>query len=254
MFFVDTHAHLYADVFDSDREQVLEHAKASGVGAIFLPNVDSRSIQGMLDLESGYPEFCHAMMGLHPCSVGENYLDELAIVRKWLEIRPFKAIGEIGIDLYWDKTYQREQELAFMQQVEWAIEYDRPIVIHSRESTKEILDLLEPIKQEKLRGIFHCYSGTEDEAHRVIELGFMLGIGGVLTFKKSGLDEVLKNIDLNFLVLETDAPYLAPTPYRGKRNESAYIPIIAARLAEVKGVDIVEVAQITSQNALRIFG
>ena len=253
MYLIDTHAHLYAQDFDDDREEMLERARVAGVESIFLPNVDSQSIDRMLDLEAKYPDLCYPMMGLHPCSVHADYLEELKIVREWLERRKFWAVGEIGVDLYWDKTYQREQEHAFMLQTEWAIAFDLPIVIYSRASTELILNLLEPIKEEKLRGIFHCFSGTLEEAVRAIELGFLLGIGGVLTFKNAGLDELLKNIDLNFLVLETDAPYLAPVPFRGKRNESAYIAHVAERMASVKGVDIVEVARITRSNARRLF-
>lgn len=252
--FVDTHAHLYHTDFDADREEVLLRTRQAGVDLVFLPNVDSRSIEPMLSLEAAHPGVCHAMMGLHPCSVSAGYADELHLVRTWLEKRPFCAIGEIGIDLYWDKTFRREQEEAFMQQVAWALELDLPIIIHSRESTGIILDLLEPIRQPRLRGIFHCFSGTAAEAQRVIALGFLLGIGGVLTFKKSGLDILLEDISLDHLVLETDAPYLAPVPYRGKRNESSWIPLVAAKLAEVKKIDLGIVAAQTTANARKLFG
>lgn len=251
--FVDTHAHLYATDFDTDRNEVLARTREAGVELVFLPNVDSRSIEPMLSLEAANPGFCHAMMGLHPCSVGEGYEEELKLVRNWLEQRPFCAIGEIGVDLYWDKTYQKQQEVAFMQQVEWALEFDLPIIIHSRESTGLILDLLEPVRQPKLRGIFHCFSGTIEEAKRVIDLGFLLGIGGVLTFKKAGLDVLLQHIDLEHIVLETDAPYLAPVPYRGKRNESSWIPVIASKLAEVKNTELAIVATQTTANARKLF-
>jgi TatD DNase family protein len=254
MVLTDTHAHLYAAVFDEDREDMLARARASGVGAIFLPNVDSSTIEAMLALEAAHPDVCHAMMGLHPCSVGENYQDELALVRGWLEQRRFCAIGEIGLDFYWDKTWVPQQEEAFLQQVDWALEFDLPIAIHSRESTERILALLEPMRQDALRGVFHCFSGTLEQAQRAIALGFWLGIGGVLTFRNSGLAEVLSEIPLEHLVLETDAPYLAPTPFRGKRNESAYVALVAQRLAEVKGVDLATLARVSSENAQRLFG
>ena len=253
MVLTDTHAHLYAAVFDEDRDAMLARAREAGVGAIFLPNVDSSSVEAMLALEAAHPDLCHAMMGLHPCSVGENYRDELAVVRGWLERRRFCAIGEIGLDFYWDKTWVPQQEEAFLQQVGWALEFDLPIAIHSRESTERILELLEPMRQDALRGVFHCFSGTLEQAQRAVALGFWLGIGGVLTFKNSGLAEVLSEIPLEHLVLETDAPYLAPTPFRGKRNESAYVALVAQRLAEVKGVDLETLARVSSANAQRLF-
>lgn len=254
MQFIDTHAHLYAEEFDADRTEMVQRALEAGLSRMYLPNIDSTSIAGMLDLETQFPGQCLAMMGLHPCYVKENYREELAIVKNWLEKRSFPAIGEIGIDLYWDKTFVREQEEAFLTQVEWAKQYDLPIIIHSRESMDMILDLLQPVRHERLRGIFHCFTGTVQQAEAAIELGFLLGIGGVLTFKKSGLDVVLSEVDLKHLVLETDAPYLAPTPFRGKRNESSYLLKVAEKLAEVKAVSLSEVADITTQNALRLFG
>ncbi|MBK9489597.1 MAG: TatD family hydrolase [Haliscomenobacter sp.] len=253
MRIIDTHAHLYAEEFNEDRREMIQRALDAGVSQMYLPNIDSTSIEGMLALETEYPGQCLAMMGLHPCYVKDNYLEELATVKSWLEKRSFPAIGEIGIDLYWDKTHVREQEEAFLTQVEWAKEYDLPIVIHSRESMDLILDLLQPIRHERLRGIFHCFSGSVQQAEAAIAMGFLLGIGGVLTFKKSGLDAVLAHIDLQHLVLETDAPYLAPTPFRGKRNESAYLTKVCEKLAEVKGVPMDEVAEITSTNAVNLF-
>ncbi|MBK6947898.1 MAG: TatD family hydrolase [Haliscomenobacter sp.] len=250
----DTHAHLYSEQFDEDREEMLARAIAAGVQAIFLPNVDKDTIEPMLALEAAHPEVCQAMMGLHPCSVSETYLEELAIVRQWLERRKFCAIGEIGIDLYWDKTHVAAQEAAFLKQIEWALEFDLPVIIHSRESMDQILGLLAPLRRERLRGIFHCFTGDRKQAEQVIELGFLLGIGGVLTFKNSGLDSVLEQIGLEYMVLETDAPYLAPAPHRGKRNESAYLLRVAEKLAEVKGVSLETVSQITNQNAGRLFG
>lgn len=250
---IDTHAHLYAKQFDEDRESMLERAKASGVEKFYLPNIDSNSIEGMLELEAKYPESCFPMMGLHPCSVKENYEEELAIVEEWLFKRPFCAVGEIGIDLYWDKTTLPQQIIAFRKQIGWAKQLDLPIIIHARESTEEILEVLESEKDDKLRGIFHCFGGTVEEANRITDLGFYLGIGGVLTFKKSGLDKTMQEIDLKHVVLETDAPYLAPTPYRGKRNESSYVRLVAEKLAGVKNMPFTEVAAITSANARKIF-
>jgi len=250
---IDTHAHLYAKQFDEDRESMLERAKASGVEKFYLPNIDSNSIAGMLELEANHPETCFPMMGLHPCSVKENYEEELAIVEEWLFKRPFCAVGEIGIDLYWDKTTLPQQIIAFRKQIGWAKQLDVPIIIHARDSTEEILQVLETEKDDKLRGIFHCFGGTVEDANRIIDLGFYLGIGGVLTFKKSGLDKTLQEIDLKHVVLETDAPYLAPTPYRGKRNESSYVRLVAEKLAGVKNIPFTEVAAITSANAKKIF-
>ena len=251
--FIDTHTHLYAEQFAEDREQVVHTALDQGVERMYLPNIDQESIEPMLALEQAFPEHCFAMMGLHPCSVKGNFEEELAIVRSWLERRNFKAIGEIGIDLYWDKTFVKEQEIAFLKQVEWAIEFDLPIVIHSRESIDDILALLEPRPHPKLRGIFHCFTGTEEQAARIIDLGFLMGIGGVLTFKNAGLDKVIESVSLKHLVLETDAPYLSPTPHRGKRNESAYIPLIANKLAQVHQTTVEEVARVTSKNAVDLF-
>ena len=251
--FIDTHTHLYAEQFDKDREQVVHGALDQGVKRMYLPNIDQGSIEPMLALEKAFPDHCFAMMGLHPCSVKENFKEELDIVRSWLERRSFKAIGEIGIDLYWDKTFVKEQEIAFLRQVDWAIEFDLPIVIHSRESIDDILALLEPRKDPKLRGIFHCFTGTNRQADRIIDLGFLMGIGGVLTFKNSGLDKVIESVALEHLVLETDAPYLSPTPHRGKRNESAYVALVANKLAAVHQIPVEEVAAVTSKNAMDLF-
>ena len=253
MRLIDTHAHLYAQQFDQDRGDMIARAKAAGVRQFFLPNIDQASIPGMLELEEKYPGECFAMMGLHPCSVKEDYEQQLSTVRAWLDKRPFVAVGEIGIDLYWDKTFVDEQKEAFLRQVHWAKELDLPIVIHSREATDLIIDLLEDLPEGTARGIFHCFGGSPEQAQRIIDLGFYLGIGGVLTFKKAGLDKTLELIDLQHLVLETDAPYLAPTPYRGKRNESAYIYKVAEKLADVKGVSLEEVARVTTANAQAIF-
>jgi TatD DNase family protein len=250
---IDTHAHLYSKEFDHDRDQMMERARQSGITKFYLPNVDAESIPAMFDLEAKYPNECFAMMGLHPCSVKEDYLTELKVVKNWLEKRSFCAIGEIGIDLYWDKTFFEEQKLAFIQQLDWAQDLGIPVSIHARQSTLEILEVLRAKPEYKQGGIFHCFGGSADRAKELIDLGFYLGIGGVLTYKKSGLDEALKDVDLNYLVLETDAPYLAPTPFRGKRNESSYIPYIAKRLAEVQQVSVEHVAEVTTRNANAVF-
>ncbi len=253
MHLIDTHTHIYLDQFKDDRELMINRAIANNVKEFYLPNIDSNSIADMLALEAAYPENCYAMMGLHPCSVKEDFEKELSIVEEWLGKRHFCAIGEIGIDLHWDITYIEEQKEAFRRQIRWAIELDIPIVIHSRKSTQEVLEVLREEKHEKLRGIFHCFGGSVEEAEAIIEQGFYLGIGGVLTFKKAGLDKTLASIDLKHLVLETDSPYLAPTPYRGKRNESGYVQLIAEKLALVKGVELEKITAITSQNAKNIF-
>ena len=251
---IDTHAHLYAPEFDQDRMEVWQNAKKQGISHVFLPNVDQHSIGPMLQLADQDPDHLHPMMGLHPCSVKEDYKTVLELVRQWLDKRQFCAIGEIGIDLYWDKSTLAAQEDAFLTQVEWATALDLPIVIHSRESTALIIQHLRPLVSEKLRGIFHCFSGNLDEAMEIIDMGFLLGIGGVLTFKKAGLDKVVEQIPLQHLVLETDAPYLAPVPHRGKRNESGYTRMVAEKLAEILQTDIQEVAAVTTANAKRLFG
>ncbi len=250
---IDTHTHLYLDRFKEDIDEVIQRAKENGITEFYLPNIDQNSIEDMLQLEAKDPQHFHAMMGLHPCSVKENVEEELAIVKQYLEQRPFCAVGEIGLDLYWDKTFFEQQKMAFNRQIEWAKELELPIVIHSRESTWEVIEILRKQKDEKLRGIFHCFGGSVEEANAITELGFYLGIGGVVTFKKAGLDKTLKEVSLDDIVLETDAPFLAPTPYRGKRNESAYIRLIAEKVASIKNVPLEEVAAITTANAKAIF-
>jgi TatD DNase family protein len=251
---VDTHAHLYLDQFDEDRDEMLQRAKSKGIEKFYLPNIDSSTIDELLAMEANYPNECFAMMGLHPCSVKGNYKEELAIVEKWLNERPFAAVGEIGTDLYWDKTFIEEQKGAFQIQANWAKELGIPIVIHCRDSMDLTIGLVEKEQDGRLRGIFHCFGGSVEQAQKIIDLGFYLGIGGVLTFKKSGLDQTVQEISMEHLVLETDAPYLAPTPFRGKRNESAYIHQIAEKLASVKETSLAKVAKITSENAEKIFG
>lgn len=250
---VDTHTHLYVERFDEDRDAVIKRAVSAGVEKFYLPNIDSKSIDALLQLERAYPDRCFPMMGLHPCSVKENWEAELAIVESWLKKRSFVAVGEIGLDLYWDKSFFPQQQAAFRQQIQWAKELNVPIVIHSRDSTQEVIAVLQEEASDELRGIFHCFGGSVAEANVIIELGFHLGIGGVLTFKKSGLAETLKEVALKHLVLETDAPYLTPSPYRSKRNESAYIKLVAEKLATVKETTMEEVAAITTENATNIF-
>ncbi|MGK0389168.1 MAG: TatD DNase family protein [Maribacter sp.] len=254
--FIDTHAHLYSEEFEVDREEMIQRALDNGVKKLYLPNIDRTTIEGMLALEEKYEGKCFPMMGLHPCYVKENYKEELNIVREWLDKRSFCAIGEIGIDLYWDKTFIEEQKEAFRIQINWAKEFKRPIVIHARNSMDEIMEIVEEENDDNLTGIFHCFSGDENHAKRVLELGgFYLGVGGVVTFKNSGktLRTVLEQVDMENIVLETDAPYLSPVPYRGKRNESSYIPLVAERLSALKGLTIDEVGTITTNNAEKLF-
>jgi len=249
----DTHTHLYAEEFNPDRKNLIEKAIANGVGKFYLPNIDSSSIQAMLDLEEQFPGNCFAMMGLHPCSVNATWQKELEIVKKWLEKRKFLAIGEIGIDLYWDKTFFEEQKTAFRNQINWALEYNYPISIHCREAFDPIYEILNTYETLP-KAVFHCFSGTLEQANLILALGgFKLGIGGVITFKNGGLDKVIEQIELEHLVLETDAPYLAPVPFRGKRNEPAYILEVAKKVAQIKNVSMDEVVKITSQNAEYIF-
>ncbi|PSD41135.1 TatD family hydrolase, partial [Vibrio sp. V02_P2A34T13] len=246
---IDTHAHIYATEFDHDRDEVVQRAKAQGIEAILLPNIDLASIEPMLKTEAAYPELCRSMMGLHPCYVDGNVKQTLTVIESWLDKHPFIAIGEIGIDLYWDKTFQAEQEMAFVTQLNWAKERDLPVVIHTRDSITQTLQLLEKEQDGSLSGVFHCFGGTLEEAKAINELGFHLGIGGVSTFKNGGMDKVLPHLDMNFVLLETDCPYLAPVPHRGKRNEPAYTTLVAKRIAELTELSLVEVNNITNTNA-----
>ena len=251
--FIDTHTHLYAEEFANDLDLLMEKAIAAGVEKFYLPNIDSSTVDAMHALCTRYPGHCFPMIGLHPCSVKENYRAELDILYVKLQTGSYVAIGEIGIDLYWDKTFFAEQTIAFEEQIKWALDYQLPIVIHCRNSFDEIFTILSRFRTLP-KGIFHCFSGNSEQAKKIIEsTGFKLGIGGVVTFKNSGLDKVIEAIDLEQLVLETDAPYLAPVPHRGKRNEPAYIPLIAAKIADIKKVSIQEVGRITSKNAQEIF-
>ena len=251
---IDTHTHLYSEEFDEDRAEMIQRALNKGVTEFYLPAIDSESHEKMLQLEAEYPQQIFAMMGLHPCYVKpETWEKELEIVENYLNKRTFPAIGEIGIDLYWDKTTLDIQIKAFEKQIDWAIEKDLPIVIHTRESFEETFEVLERKKHPKLRGIFHCFSGTLEQAKHAIDLGFVLGIGGVVTFKNGKIDQFLHEIPLNKIVLETDAPYWAPVPFRGKRNESAYIELVAQKLVDIYKNDFSEIVHITTENAKKIF-
>lgn len=251
---IDTHTHLYAEEFDLDRSEVIQRAINKGVSHFFLPAIDSESHQGMFSLEKEFPQHIHAMMGLHPCYVKpETWKEELQIVENQLNQRAYCAIGEIGIDLYWDKSTLDIQTQAFEWQIDQAIHRDLPIVIHSRDSFDEIFEVLEAKKHPKLRGIFHCFSGTLVQAQQAIDLGFLLGIGGVVTFKNGKIDQFLHEIPLENIVLETDSPYLAPVPFRGKRNESSYIDLVLGKLVNIYGKDFPTIDRITTENALKIF-
>lgn len=254
MTIIDTHCHLYLEEFRDDIEQVIARAREHGVNRFYLPAINSEETANMLFLEAKYPGVCIPMMGLHPCYVKENYKDELAAVEDWLSKRAFVAIGEIGLDFYWDKTFIKEQYQAFRHQMQLALDRNSPIVIHTRNAMKETLETVKPFADKGLRGIFHCFSGNGDDAQQVVNMGFYLGIGGVITYKNGGLPEALVNIGLEYMVLETDSPYLSPVPYRGKRNESSYLQYIIQKLAEVKKVSIEEVAALTTTNAQKIFG
>ena len=253
MNLIDTHTHLFSSQFDEDRNAVVQKAIDNGVSKMLLPNISSETIEAMHQLCQDFPEHCYPMMGLHPCDVKDDYLKELEIVKAQLDKDKYVAVGEIGIDLYWDKSTLDIQKKAFRHQLIWAKEYDLPVAIHIRESFDEIFEVIEEVNDEKLRGVFHCFTGTKEQGLRAIDMGFMLGIGGVVTFKNSGLDQALSGLPLAQLILETDSPYLAPTPHRGQRNESAFIPLMAQKLADIYEMDIEEVARITTQNAKTLF-
>lgn len=251
--YIDSHTHLYDEQLQPDIDAALQRAIDAGVTKMYMPNCDSSTIDGMMKLSKQWPGNCFPMMGLHPCYVKENFEQELAVVADWLAKEKFYAVGEIGLDYYWDLTFKAQQQQAFEIQIDWAVQYDLPIVIHSRESTQACIDTVRKKQTGGLKGIFHCFSGTIEEARQIIELGFYLGIGGVVTFKKSMLQDIVRSVDLAHIVLETDAPYLAPVPYRGKRNESSYTPLVAAQIATIKAIDIAEVASVTTLNAEKIF-
>lgn len=254
MNWIDTHTHLYADQFSEDQSEMIQRAIDNGVELMLLPNIDLESIDGMNALVQKYPEHCKNMMGLHPCSVKGNIVEVLDQIESLIDLSKHIAIGEIGIDLYWDKTFIKEQEYAFRRQIEWAKKHRLPIVIHCREAFDEIFNILDELNDDSLFGVFHCFTGTFSQAQHILNYGnFKLGIGGVLTYKNSGLDKVVAQLDLEDLVLETDSPYLSPKPFRGKRNESSYLIHIAEKLAEVKNVPLKVVSEKTNRNAIEIF-
>ncbi|NVK50456.1 MAG: TatD family hydrolase [Cyclobacteriaceae bacterium] len=253
MNLIDTHAHIYSRKFESDREAVINEIREAGVERIYMPNIDVESIEEMLEMEKSYPGFCIPMMGLHPCDVKEDFEAQLAVMKEWLWKRPFAAVGEIGLDLYWDKSFFEEQKQALREQISWAKSLDLPIVLHCRDSMNETSEIVREMQDGKLKGIFHCFTGNLDQAQQIVELGFLLGIGGVVTYKNGGLDQVLPHLKIENLVLETDAPYLAPVPFRGKRNTPAYLPYIAERVGDLMQLNAAEVARITKENALAIF-
>ncbi len=254
MQLIDTHAHLYVEEFDIDRKRMMQRALDCGVTDFFIPAIDSSYTQRMFDLESQYPNNVHLMAGVHPTHIKENYKEELAHVSSLLKQRSFCAIGEIGVDLYWDKSFLTQQQEAFDLQIQWAKEYDIPFIIHCREAFDEVFEVLDGHNPSELSGIFHCFTGTFEHAMQALKYNLKLGIGGVVTFKNGGIDKFLNQIPLEHIVLETDAPYLAPTPYRGKRNESSYITHIATKVADIYKRPLDEVCQQTSQNALKVFG
>mgnify|MGYP000851163647 CR=1 FL=1 len=251
--YLDTHSHIYLDQFEGDEEAILTRAANVGVDTIMMPAIDSQTHEAMLKLEENTLVRCLSMIGLHPCSVNETVEKELSICENYLQSRKFWAIGETGLDFYWDLTFKTQQYQAFETQIEWSLSYDLPIVIHSRESTDACIEVVSAFRNRGLKGVFHCFGGTLEQANKILETGLYLGIGGVLTFKKSGLEDVVRQVPLDSIILETDAPYLAPVPFRGKRNEPAYIPYISQKLAEVKGTSIEQIAHITTKNAKELF-
>lgn len=250
---IDTHAHIYLEEFKSDLDAVIGRSMAAGIEKIFMPNVDSETIDDMMKATERYPGYCIPMMGLHPGSVDERYEERLELVERWLSKGVFAAVGEIGIDLYWDRTFENQQKEAFKRQVELAKKFDLPIVVHHRNAFDEAFKIVKQLKDNKLTGIFHCFTGTKEEADKLTSLGFYLGIGGVATFKNGGLDKSLPGVNIERIVLETDSPYLAPAPYRGKRNEPAYLELVAKRLGEILNMETNQVIEVTSANARNIF-
>jgi len=253
MNFIDTHSHLYLEDFDTDLKEVVLRAKQADIQYVLLPNIDSSTIERLQKTKDKYPDFFFPMMGLHPTSVKENYKEELERVNFELKNGKYIAVGEIGIDLYWDDKFSKEQELVLQSQIDMALKYDLPVVIHMRDSFEEVISIMEAYRHKNLRGVFHCFTGTIEQAQHIIGLGFFLGIGGVVTFKNSGLDKVVKELDLKNIILETDAPYLSPTPYRGKRNESAYMLKTAEKLASIFERPLDEIAEVTTANAKQLF-
>jgi TatD DNase family protein len=253
MRWIDTHCHLYSEEFSQNIDELIERAQGVGVEKFYLPAIDSHTLPAMLALEEKYAT-CIAMIGLHPCHVNANFEQEITIIKGWLQKRGFAAIGEIGLDYYWSTEFAIQQQEAFIIQMQLALDFNLPIVIHTRNAMQPTIDMVKPFADKGLHGIFHCFSGSANEAAQITTMNFYLGIGGILTYKKSTLPEAIQNIPLDRIVLETDAPYLPPVPYRGKRNESSYIPIIAQKLSEVKNVSLEEIAAVTTANAEKIFG
>jgi TatD DNase family protein len=251
---IDTHSHLYQPDFDADAEAMLERARKAGVSKVYLPAIDSSTHQRMMDFALAHEGYCVPMMGLHPCYVDAGYMQELKVVEDWLSKASFAAIGEIGLDYYHSTEFKKEQVDAFTIQLHWALDRNLPIVIHTRSAMDDCIRLIEQEGAGKTRGIFHCFGGDERQARQIIDMGFMLGIGGVVTYKNAGLADVVAALPLDVLVLETDAPYLSPVPFRGKRNESSYLTCIAEKIAEVKGMAVEEVMEATTRNAEKIFG
>ncbi len=251
---IDTHSHIYSEDFHDDIDEVLQNAYNNDVKKIILPNIDSGSIKRLIDLSNAYPHVCYPLMGLHPTSVSEDYKEELSVVEYWLDKHKFYGIGEIGIDLYWDRTWFEQQKEAFIYQIKLAKARKLPIVIHVRESFKEVYEIVKAEQDGSLKGIFHCFSGNEAEAQKITDLGFLLGIGGVVTYKNSNLKQVLKNVNINNLVIESDAPYLSPEPKRGRRNESSFLVYTAQKISEIYELPIKEIAEITTSNARTLFG
>jgi TatD DNase family protein len=250
--YIDTHAHVFLDDFDKDRKDVLEKAGEAGVKKIYMPNLNHASIDKMLETEMQYPDICIPVMGLHPCYINKGFEKELYLIEEWLNKKRFAAIGEVGIDLYWDTTFKSQQEEALKIQIGFAEKHGLPLIIHCRNSLHETIGLIKST-DTKCGGIFHCFSGTAEEAEEIIGMGFFLGIGGVVTFKNGGLDKILPKLDLKHLVLETDSPYLTPAPFRKERNDPSYLPLIAEKIAIVMNSSVAEVAEITSRNAFGIF-
>ena len=253
MQYIDSHVHIYSKKYDDDRADVIRRSSENGVGKLFMPNIDVESIDAMLEAELKYPGVCIPLMGLHPCDVRKDFEKELYIMENWINKREFAGIGETGLDLYWDKTFFEQQKEALRIQIQWAKQKKWPIILHCRDSMAETIQIIKEEKTADLRGIFHCFSGTMDQAKEIIDLGFLLGIGGVATYKNGGLDKILPNIGLDYIVLETDGPYLAPVPHRGKRNLPEYIPIIAERIADLTGNSLEKVSEATQENSNGIF-
>jgi TatD DNase family protein len=250
---IDTHSHIYLTEFDIDRNAMLSRAENEGIGLILMPAIDNETHTSMINVAEAFAGKCLSMMGLHPCSVKESYTQELQIVKEYFERRSFVAVGETGLDFYWDKTFTREQYDSFQTQIELALQYDIPIVIHSRNSIDECLKVIGENQKGTLKGVFHCFSGNKEQAKEIIDLGFYLGIGGVVTFKNSGLDNVMADVEMKNIVLETDAPYLAPVPFRGKRNECSYLKYVVEKLSEIKNLSKEEISVITTKNAKELF-